>query len=135
MATNTQMSYAAVSAEADALSDLLDNGYIRIYNGSQPSNADTAVSSQTLLAELRVNATAAPAAVNGVLTFNAITADASANASGTATWFRTLKSDGSTVIMDGTVGTAGANMNLASVTLTAGAQVQVTSWTHTITRA
>jgi hypothetical protein len=135
MALNTQMSYAAVNAEADALSDLLDSGYLRIYDGTQPANADTAVSTQTLLAELRFNATAAPSASNGVLTFNAITADSSANATGTATWFRALKSDGTTVLMDGTVGTSGANLNLTSTSITTGTQVSVTSFTHTIPRA
>lgn len=135
MALNTQMSYAAVNVEADALSNELDSGYLRIYDGTQPANADTAVSTQTLLAELRFNATAAPAASNGVLTFNAITADSSANATGTATWFRALKSDGTTVIMDGTVGTSGANLNLTSVSITTGTQVSVTSFTHTIPRA
>ena len=135
MALNTQMSYAAVNVEADALSNELDSGYLRIYDGTQPANADTAVSIQTLLAELRFNVTAAPAASNGVLTFNAITADSSANATGTATWFRALKSDGTTVIMDGTVGTSGANLNLTSVSITTGTQVSVTSFTHTIPRA
>lgn len=135
MALNTQMSYAAVNVEADALSNELDSGYLRIYDGTQPANANTAVSTQTLLAELRFNATAAPAASNGVLTFNAITADSSANATGTATWFRALKSDGTTVIMDGTVGTSGANLNLTSVSITTGTQVSVTSFTHTIPRA
>lgn len=135
MALNTQMAYAAVNVEADALSDELDSGYLRIYDGSQPANADTAISTQTLLAELRFNATAAPAASNGVLTFNAITADSSANATGTATWFRALKSDGTTVIMDGTVGTSGCNLNLTSASITTGTQVSVTSFTHTIPRA
>ena len=135
MALNTQMSYAAVNAEADALSDLLDNGYLRIYDGSQPANADTAISTQVLLAELRFNATAAPAASNGVLTFNAITADSSANNTGTATWFRALKSDGTSVVMDGSVGTSGANLNLTSVAITSGSSVSVTSMTHTIPRA
>ena len=135
MALNTQMAYATVNAEADAMSDLLDNGYLRIYDGSQPANADTAVSTQTLLAELRFNATAAPAASNGVLTFNAVTAEDSALATGTATWFRALKSDGTTVVMDGSVGTSGANLNLSSASITIGSSVSVTSFTHTIPRA
>lgn len=135
MATNTQMAYATVNAEADAMSDLLDNGYLRIYDGSQPANADTAISTQVLLAELRFNATAAPAASNGVLTFNAITAEDSALATGTATWFRALKSDGTTVVMDGSVGTSGANLNLSSVAITTGSSVAITAFTHTIPRA
>jgi hypothetical protein len=132
MAKNTQMSSTALNAEADALSDLLDNGYLRIYDGSQPADANTAVGAQTLLAELRFNATAAPAASGGVLTFNAFTSDSSANATGTAAWFRALKSDGSTVVMDGTVGTGTHNLVLSTTSIAAGVQVSVTSFTHTI---
>lgn len=132
---NTRMSYAAVNAEADALSDELDSGYLRIYDGSQPANADTAITSQVLLAELRFNATAAPAASNGVLTFNSFTPEDSALATGTATWFRALKSDGTTVIMDGDVGTSSASLILSSVSITSGTEVAVTAFTHTIPRS
>jgi hypothetical protein len=135
MALNTQMSYAAVNAEANALSALLNSGYLRIYDGAQPANADTALSGQTLLAELRFSSTAAPSASNGVLTFNTVTSDTSANNTGTATWYRCLSSNGTSVVMDGTVGTSGANLNLNSVSIQSGAEVAVTSFTHTIPRA
>ena len=85
MATNPKRSNAAVSAAADAVCPLLNNGYLRIYDGTQPATANTAVSTQTLLAELRWNATAFGAASNGVATANAITSDTSADATGTAT--------------------------------------------------
>ena len=52
MALNLKMANAAVNAEADALSDQLDNGFLRIYDGSQPATADTAIGAQVLLAEL-----------------------------------------------------------------------------------
>lgn len=137
MALATRMAYAATNRQADILSDDLDNGYLRIYDGSQPANADTAVSTQTLLAELRFNATAAPAASNGVLTMNALTAEDSALASGTATWFRALKSDGTTTLFDGSVGTIGStsNLELTSTTITSGTQVSVTAFTHTVPRS
>lgn len=133
MALNPKISNVTASAEADATARLLDNGYLRIYDGTQPTDADTALGAQVLLAELRYNATSAPAAVAGVLTFNAITPDASANASGTATWFRSLQSDGTTVVFDGSVGTAAANLNLNSVAISSGAAVSISS--HTYTRA
>lgn len=132
MANNLKLSSTAINAEADALSDLLDNGYLRIYDGSQPANANTAITSQVLLAELRFNATAAPAASGGVLTMNSITQDSSANATGTATWFRALKSDGTTVVVDGTVGTSGSDLNMGSTSITSGASVAVTSMTFTV---
>mgnify|MGYP000950580303 CR=1 FL=1 len=132
MANNLKISTTAVNAQADTLSDLLDNGYLRIYDGTQPANANTAITSQVLLAELRFNATAAPAASGGVLTMNSITQDSSANNTGTATWFRALKSDGSTAVFDGSVGTASCDLNLGSTSITSGASVAVTSMTYTV---
>ena len=134
MANNLKLSNEAVNAEADALSVLLDNGYLRIYDGTQPANADTAISTQTLLAELRFNADAAPSAVAGVLTFNAITQDSNANNTGTASWFRALKSDGSTVLFDGAVGTSGSDINIATTAIVAGAIVGVTSAVYTVSK-
>lgn len=131
MALNPKFSDASANARADAHCALLNNGYLRIYNGTQPATADTAVSSQTLLAELRFGATAFGAAVAGVATANAITQDSSANATGTATWYRALKSDGTTAVEDGSVDTASANLVLNSVAISSGAAVQVSSYTHT----
>ena len=132
MANNLKISTTAVNAQADTLSDLLDNGYLRIYDGTQPANANTAITTQVLLAELRFNATAAPAASGGVLTMNSITQDSSANNTGTATWFRALKSDGSTAVFDGSAGTASCDLNLGSTSITSGASVAVTSMTYTV---
>jgi|SRR6185436_3216922 len=131
MALNTKISNLSASAAADAVCVLANTGYIRIYDGAQPTNADTAVGAQVLLAELRFNATAFGAASNGVATANAITADSSANASGTASWFRALKSDGTTVLFDGSVGTSGCNINLNSVAISSGAAVSLSSMTYT----
>lgn len=131
MALNPKRSNTAVSAAADAVCPLLNNGYLRIYSGTQPATADTAVTTQTLLAELRWNATAFGAASSGVATANAITSDISADNTGTATWFRALKSDGTTVVFDGSVGTSGADLNLNSTSISAGAAVSVTSFTYT----
>lgn len=132
MANNPKMAALAVNAQADAISDLLDNGYLRIYDGTQPANANTPVSTQVLLAELRFNATAAPSASGGTLTMNAITQDSSADNTGTATWFRALKSDGSAVVFDGSVGTSGCDINLGSTSITSGSSVGVTSMTFTV---
>jgi len=134
MANNLKLSNEAVNAEADAFSVLLDNGYLRIYDGTQPATANTAIGSQVLLAELRFNADAAPIAVNGVLAFNAITQDSSANNTGTASWFRALKSDGSTVLFDGTVGVSGCDINIATTAIVAGAIVGVTSAGYTVNK-
>lgn len=131
MALTNKLSNAAANAEVDALATLLNTGYLRIYDGAQPADADTALGAQVLLAELRFNATAFGAGVAGVATANALTADASANATGTAAWYRALKSDGSTVVEDGSVGTSGCNLNINSVAIQSGAEVRVDTFTLT----
>lgn len=131
MALTQKLSTAGVNAAADATCALLNNGYLRIYSGSQPTDADTALSGQTMLAELRFGATAFGAASAGVATANATTADSAADATGAAAWFRALKSDGSTVVYDGSVGTSGTNMVVNSTAISAGAGVSVTSVIYT----
>ncbi len=121
----------AANAAADAIAPLLNNGYLRIYSGVQPATADTALSGNTLLAELRFGATAFGAAAAGVATANAITADASADASGTATFARLFKSDGTTAVLDCTVGTGGTDIVLNSAAISAGATVSISALTFT----
>ena len=123
------------NAAADAMAALHNGGVMRFYDGAQPANADTPVTSQVLLAEISFNATAFGAAVNGVATANAFTQDSSANATGTATWYRTWKSDGTTPLMDGSIGTSGSNINMASTSITAGQPVQVNSFTITFNKS
>lgn len=100
---------------------------LSIYSGTRPATGGAAT---TQLAQLTCNATFAPASSGGVLTLNSITS-AAAGATGTATWFRLFKSDGTTIIMDGDVGTSGADLNLNSTAISSGATVSVTSATIT----
>jgi hypothetical protein len=120
----------ARNAELDAFAPLANNGYIRIYSGAQPATPETAASG-TLLAELRFNATAFGAAAAGVITANAITDDSSADNTGTAGYFRALKSDGTTALYDGSVGTSGAELNMSTTSIVAAAVVSITSLTIT----
>jgi hypothetical protein len=101
---------------------------LRIYSGTRPATGGTAT---TLLAQLTCNATFAPAASAGVLTLNAITQDSSADATGTATWFRIVKSDGTTFVLDGDVGTSGSDLNLVTTSIVATQPVSVTSFVIT----
>jgi hypothetical protein len=137
MPLQTRLSNATVNGQADSLARRLDNGYLRIYSGAQPGTADTAIAAQELLAELRFSPTSAPAAVAGVLTFNPLTSDVAADATGTATWFRTLASDGVSVVLDGSIGITGSvnNLELATTSIVQNAQIQVTSFTHTVAKS
>ena len=103
MNKNTQVTNLAVNAEADALTALLAGGKLNFHSGTQPATGDTALAANTLLAAPTFGTPAFPAAVAGVLTANAITA-ATAVATGKATFARTFKSDGTTAVMDQSVG-------------------------------
>lgn len=134
MATNPQISYAAADAEANALAPLMNSGKLRIYDGTVPTRCDDSIGASVLLAGLVMNSTAFGASSNGVITAGAITQDSSADATGTATYFRIWDSAGTTAYIQGTVGTSGADLNLNSVAISAGAAVSVTSLTHTVVR-
>lgn len=134
MANNPQISYTTANLEANAITAAMNSGKLRIYDGAVPARADDAIGGSALLAELTMNVTAFGASANGVITANAITADASANASGTATYYRIWDSAGTTCYIQGTVGTASADMILNSVAISSGAAVTVTALTHTVVR-
>ncbi len=130
MALNPKTAVASRNLALNAAFDPLNGGFLRIYDGTQPTDADTALGAQVLLAELTLNATAFAAASAGAKAANAITSDSSANATGTATWASLVKSGGvraTDTVMDMSVGTSGANLNLNSVAISAGAAVAVTS--------
>jgi len=129
MANTPRFSNVAANAAGDAVGPLLDSGLFRIYDGTQPATADTAVDAQVQLAELVFNATAFGAANNGTITAGAIASDGTADATGTAAWFRAVRSDGGTVIFDGSVGTSGCDLNLNAVEFQAGATVAVSAFT------
>lgn len=132
MANNPFLSSPAARAGADAICALCNGGTIKVYSGAQPANADAAVAG-TLLVTLTFSATAFAASTGaGVATANAIGA-ANAVATATAAWFRAFKSDGTTAVFDGSVGTSAADLILSSVALTSGGNVAVSSLTYTQT--
>ena len=111
---NAQLDAITTYAGADAI--------LRIYDGTRPATGGTAT---TLLAEFTLGSPFAPAASGGVLS-PTLPSAVNAGASGTATWFRVVKADGTTHVFDGSVG---SEMTLNTSTVTSGLQVSVTSWT------
>ena len=75
---------------------------------------------------------AADANPGGRITANSITDDSSANATGTASWFRMVTQSGGSTIADGSVGTSGCDLNLNTTAITAGSTVSITSFTITM---
>lgn len=119
------------NARADAITAQADLGagasLLRVYDGTRPATGGTVTN---LLAELTFTDPFAGSAVVGVLTANSITGDSSADATGTATWFRVVDSD-ITFVKDGDCGTSGSDLNFNSVEFAAGAAVDVSSYITT----
>jgi hypothetical protein len=131
MANNFKVSIASRKAELDALRVLLDGGFLDILDGSQPATPDTAITSQVRGARLTLGNPAFAAASNvgdvARIVANAITSDSDADATITATWFRAYKTDGTTAVCDGTVGTASADAIINSVAIQQHARVDCSS--------
>lgn len=124
------LSYDATDiAAVNAVTALLNSGFLKIYTGSQPAN-DGAVTG-TLLVTLTFGATAFATATAGggtvTATANAITSGTAGN-TGTAGYFALVKSDNSTVVATGTVGTSGCNLNGTSTSITASSNVTCSSF-------
>lgn len=134
MPVEPKISNAAARAMLDALTALLNGGSIKIYTGTRPADPDTALAGNTLLGTLPLSATAFGAATDAdpgaLATANAITSDTTADATGTATWFRAVGSGG-TAVIDGNVGIATSDLILDNVNIVAGGTIAVTSWTIT----
>ncbi|WP_217183360.1 hypothetical protein [Streptomyces sp. AC495_CC817] len=131
-----RISNAARSAAADAIVDLIDAGpaagTLKVYTGSQPAGAGTAPTG-TLLGTLTMSDPAFGNAANGVATAAPITGDSSVDATGTAGWARIADSTGTAIIdLSVTVSGGGGDLQLDSVNLVAGGQLNVTSLTVTM---
>lgn len=110
-------------------------GFLRIYDGTIPTSVADSITG-TLLAELTLGTPFAASASGGVLTLGAITSDASANATGTASHFRVFKSDGTTAVFQGTAGqTSSYDLVLATTSVVTGVEVSITSFTITCSGA
>ena len=128
MASNLQYSNGTRNAQQQGLITYAGSGaIIHLYTGTQPANANTALSSNTLLVSLTISGSFGTDS-NGTLTVGSVS-NGTAVATGTATFFRITKSDDSTVVMDGTVGTSGADMNFNTVSIVTGDTVAITSGT------
>ena len=130
-----QLTAAVRNAGLDAITTAVGtSGLIRIYSGSVPATVATALGAQVLLAECACSATFAAGSSAGVLTLNAISNDAAADAAGTASFFR-ITTSGGTAVVQGTVGTSGADLNLSTTTFSIGLVVSISSFTITAANA
>ncbi len=135
--TNAQ-AIIACDSYVDSVDAGAGAGVLTIYDGTIPTNVDTALSSNTVLAVLPMSDPAFGAAVdsapNATATANAITTDFSADASGTASFFRIADSDGNAKIQGScTASGGGGDMIISpSLSLVLGADITVSSLTVTV---
>lgn len=118
------------------------NGRIAIYAGTDPTDANDAISG-TLLATLTMPSDVFPASSGGVLTANAITGDSSADATGTAAFavlYRSTDtalgsaagtSDRRIILTNVTASGGGGELTLDTTSIIATAPVSLTGWTIT----
>lgn len=133
MALNPHFLLATRNSMLDLITTALGTSALfNIYAGTQPADTSAAVTAANVVIATPTfpSTNAFGAAAAGVITANTITSDSSA-AGGTATWFALCKSTGLRVV-DGSVGTSGADLNLNSVTISTGAAVAITSFTITL---
>lgn len=106
------------------------SGKLKLYTGTIPTNVDTALSGNTLLAVLTCSSTFAAAAASHTLTANTITSDTSADGTGTVTW-GTITTSADTRIIDFDVGTAATSMIIDNTSIATGQVVSCSSFVIT----
>lgn len=119
------LSYATAqrNSRLQVISDAIDGGVAA-------GKLKLIASGSTTVAVLTFSDPCALSITSGVLTFNTITADTSAPASGTAVTLQCTTS-ADAVIVTGTVGTSGTDLVLNNNVITAGDNVSVSSFTIT----
>lgn len=131
MANNLNYKESIRNARLDAVdAGIGSSGKLRLYSGSQPTNVDTALSGQTLLAELALSSPAFDAAASGAMDADTISNDSSADATGTVAWGSLLDSSNVRQV-DFTVGTSGTDMIIDNTSIVAGQVVSCSGITIT----
>lgn len=124
-----QYSVTLRNAQLDAIETTASTTPIlRIYTGTQPSTCADAATG-TLLAELTLPSDWMAAASSGSKAKSGTWEDASANATGTAGYFRVLESTGTTTHIQGTCGIGTGDLQLDNTSIASGQKVTITTFT------
>lgn len=132
--TNLRLATATRNVMMDAVETRVDVGSgaatIKLYSGTQPADANTGLSGNTLLATFTLDNPAFGAASSGTITLAGTPRATTGVAAGTATWARCESSDPFT-IFDCDVGTSAATLILNTTTISVGVAVSITAGTLT----
>jgi hypothetical protein len=146
MAIKTSTGLRNKILDTSAFRTFMNLGFIKIYTGSQPADADAAVTG-TLLCTISNNSTGtgltmAASATSGTIVKAAAEVWSGTNAAtGTAGYYRHVAAgdDGTSSTtqarIQGSIGTSGADMNLSSVSLTNGATQTIDNYSITLPTA
>lgn len=126
------MAARTYDAVVDAVTALLNNGYLVGYTGTRPATNAALTGSEVFTCTF--GATAFGASSSGTATANAITSDTSATG-GTVGYVALLESNGTTVVMTLSAGTSGADANFDSLSVSAGVTVSCSSATISVAEA
>lgn len=142
MAADFMITQQAAQDQLTALETSLNAGTAAVIVGydddaATPANADASSAGSSTLFTLTCSASIFTSKTDGnpgaVGTFASITADSSADATDTLTFFRILTQAGGTVICQGTAGTSSADMIVNTTAITSGSNIGATG-TSTITQ-
>lgn len=141
MTTKISTGLLAALLTTGGIKETLDGSEFRLYTGIEPESADDSIGGATLLTTIKNGAsgiTLDAVTTPGLLRKPAAETWQGTNvATGTATWYRLVKSadtgaaSTSAVRLQGSVGVIGADLNLADVALVSGAPQQVNNYTVT----
>ncbi len=131
--------------DTDAFNAIMDASHLKLYSGSAPATADDVEA--TILctigsAHADTYCHFAAAAVAGVLSKDAFVWSGVASATGTVSHFRLVLAASDTGVlsttqprMQGTIGTSGADLNMANVSINSGATQTVDTFALTMPAA
>lgn len=128
------LSVAVRNARLDVIETTIGvNALVRIYSGTVPTNAGTALSGNTLLAETAPVSDWMAAAASGSKALVSALSDTSANATGTASFFRVYDSTGTTCHIQGTVTVTGGggDMTVDNTSFATGQAFTINTFTLT----
>jgi hypothetical protein len=119
------MESIAVNAQAEALSELCDDGYLRIKSATG-----------VILAEFKLDNPAFSPAIDGVITARTVGAEMNAPFTGVAARYEVFEDDGETLLWTGEVGISGtgSDLELSDINIVAGSEIHIASFTHTVPR-
>lgn len=124
------MAISLTNAKAIAALDAALSGAVELilYSGTVPADADTALSGNSEVATCVISNVAGAVDNTGSAQATLTVSSDTNTTGGTATFFR-IENSSNVVLLQGTVGTSGENLNLNDVAIPAGATLSVSSFT------